>query len=166
MCCVVDSGIIDMPFEYRVDISWSYGVTSIFPLLEYAMVQAKPESTVVGRVSCENCSAKISVTVGDVADQDHVGNDYEDGSQGGGVQCPDESCGWRAYLTSLCAGKPDVDCGKFHNHCTECKGYGVCVGDYRTAHCEGCGKHYFCGLSGFGCPKCDDADDNDPFGLW
>ena len=33
-----------------------------------------------------------------------------------------------------------MDSGKFHNHCTECPDLGKCIGDYREAHCERCGK--------------------------
>ena len=122
-----------------------------------------PGQTVVHRVGCENCGEDIKVTVDDLASQSNSGGDYEDGSMGGGVVCRETDCGWQGYLTGLCQGKLEVDCGKFHNHCTECKGYGSCMGDYRMAHCDGCNKHYFCGLSGFGCPKCEPDDRN---GFW
>ena len=58
----------------------------------------------------------------------------------------------RTYVTRVCEGRPHFDSGKFHNHCTECPGFGICIGDYREAHCDECGKHYFAGLQGFPCP--------------
>lgn len=58
------------------------------------------------------------------------------------------------YLTGLCEGNPDLDSGKFHNHCIECDDFGVCIHDYRESHCTHCGEHYFEGLSGFSCPHC------------
>ena len=40
------------------------------------------------------------------------------------------------------------------NHCTECPDFGICLGDYRNAHCLNCRNHYFCGNSGFPCDGC------------
>merc|ERR1712029_71909 len=42
-------------------------------------------------------------------------------------------------------GKPTPGDGKFHNHCQECPGFGVCIYDYRQAHCYICNDHYFAG---------------------
>lgn len=54
----------------------------------------------------------------------------------------------------MCQGKARLESGKFHNHCTECPDFGVCIGDYRVCHCGICGHHYFTGGSGFPCNKC------------
>jgi hypothetical protein len=70
------------------------------------------------------------------------------------------------YVTGLCQGSPSLDSGKFHNHCTQCPEFGVCIGDYREAHCGNCGKHWFCGNSSFPCSWCgrEDGDYDDEFG--
>lgn len=85
---------------------------------------------------------------------------YEEGNADGAVRCgnddsepnedsdeQDESsgCGEGAYITGLCEGRPELTSGKWHNHCTECN---KCQGDYRNAHCDRCGKHYFQGSGG------------------
>lgn len=99
---------------------------------------------------CQQCNKTLSCTLRDVLDQsDYGGGDYEDGGQGGALQC--EDCESGCYVTSMCEGHPQVDSGKFHNHCGECPGFGKCIGDYREAHCSNCGRHYFAGLSGFPC---------------
>jgi hypothetical protein len=76
----------------------------------------------------------------------------QDGGQNGAIQCMenDECCGM--YLTGICEGRFELDSGKLHDHCTQCPGFGKCIGDYREAHCNSCGsKHYIQGLSGFAC---------------
>eukprot|EP00484_Ammonia_sp_Unknown_P027375 CAMPEP_0197029236 /NCGR_PEP_ID=MMETSP1384-20130603/8739_1 /TAXON_ID=29189 /ORGANISM="Ammonia sp." /LENGTH=290 /DNA_ID=CAMNT_0042458367 /DNA_START=30 /DNA_END=899 /DNA_ORIENTATION=- len=124
---------------------------------------------VIHRGTCICCSRKYNVSIRDVLYQSDYGGDYEDGGEGGAIQCED-CCG--LYVTRLCEGRPQFDSGKFHNHCTECPGFGQCIGDYREAHCGRCGKHYFQGLSGFDCQHCerrrgggfggyDDDDDDD-----
>ena len=37
----------------------------------------------------------------------------------------------RTYVTRICEGKPSFDDGKYHNHCHQCPGFGMCIGDYR-----------------------------------
>ena len=37
----------------------------------------------------------------------------------------------RTYVTGICEGKPSFDDGKYHNHCHQCPGFGMCIGDYR-----------------------------------
>jgi len=65
------------------------------------------------------------------------------------------------YVTRICEGYPKFDSGKFHNHCTECEGFGQCIGDYREAHCPKCDDHWFRGMSGFPCDNCGgDTDDS------
>ena len=55
---------------------------------------------------------------------------------------------YRIVLTRMCFGEPQPDCGKFHNHCVLCPGFGMCIDDYRYAHCNSCGDHFRAGLSG------------------
>ena len=75
-------------------------------------------------------------------------------------------------MTNMCEGEPRFDSGKFHNHCVECPGFGMCIYDYREAHCDRwllfcmlmtelssqcffrCGHHYFAGNTGFSCSNC------------
>jgi hypothetical protein len=66
------------------------------------------------------------------------------------------------------AGKPEFDNGKFHNHCERCPGFGVCIGDYREAHCGQCHEHYFTGLTGFrcGCSVCLATDRQRIAAVW
>ena len=99
----------------------------------------------------------FKVLLKDVLYQEDYGGDYGDGSEGATAICT--CCGpddypMRAYVTRLCQGNPQFDCGKFHNHCTECKGFGICIGDYRESHCEVCNKHWFEGNYGFPCDNC------------
>ena len=115
------------------------------------------------------CGHTINATLGDLLDQpDYAGCDYEDGLQDATVLCTEDGCaeegGGRTYVTNLCKGRPSFDSGKFHNHCGECKVFGVCINDYREAHCDNCGKHYFAGNSGFPC-RCqgDGSDGYDSF---
>jgi len=116
-----------------------------------------PLDQVICKATCLDCESKdiISVTVRDLLYQpDVAGLDYEDGGKNAPVKC--KNCGDGMYVTGLCEGKFKFDSGKFHNHCTECKGFGKCIGDYRNEHCDNCGKHYFAGLMGsFPC-KCSE----------
>jgi len=119
-----------------------------------------------------DCGHTIEATLGDLLRQpDYGGDDYEDGLQNATVVCKelieeeDEDgkpvqtmCGdleeeaGRTYVTSICQGDPTFDSGKFHNHCTKCPGFGMCIGDYREAHCNKCKKHYYAG--GYGTCGC------------
>ena len=98
----------------------------------------------------------FKVLLKNVLYQADYGDDYEDGSEGATAICtccdPDDYP-MRAYVTRLCQGNPQFDC-EFHNHCTRCKGFGKCIGDYREAHCEVCNRHWFTGLTGFPCDNC------------
>ena len=98
-----------------------------------------------------NCGHTINVTLGDLLGQpDYGGDDYESGLQNATVKCKelveeeDEDgntvetmCGdleeedGRTYVSEICQGNYRFDCGKFHNHCTKCPGFGTCIGDYR-----------------------------------
>lgn len=119
-----------------------------------------------------NCGHTIEATLGDLLRQpDYGGNDYESGLQDATVRCKelveeeDEDgntvqtmCGdleeedGRTYVSEICQGQFRFDCGKFHNHCTKCPGFGMCIGDYREAHCNKCKKHYYAG--GYGTCGC------------
>ena len=104
--------------------------------------------------SCCGCTHDIRPTLRQLLLQpDYGGDDYEDGLHETPVRCSAKRCPGRCYVTGLCSGRPDDDDGKFHNHCGQCPGHGRCLGDYREAHCDKCGGHYFHGLSGsYGCP--------------
>eukprot|EP00092_Neocalanus_flemingeri_P030729 GFUD01033368.1.p1 GENE.GFUD01033368.1~~GFUD01033368.1.p1 ORF type:complete len:211 (-),score=74.51 GFUD01033368.1:160-792(-) len=72
------------------------------------------------------------------------------GTTPGGEECGNEG---RAYVTGMCDGDPSFNCGKSHNHCVECPGYGTCIYDYRECHCDNCGGHYFGGsYESYECP--------------
>ncbi|GAM22699.1 hypothetical protein SAMD00019534_058740 [Acytostelium subglobosum LB1] len=97
-----------------------------------------------------DCGHTWTPTLRDILEQtDYPGTDYEDGMESATITCPE--CESPVYLTNMCTGKFQEDSGKFHNHCTQCKGLGKCIGDYRNSHCPNCNKHYFAGLSGFDC---------------
>ena len=110
----------------------------------------------------EFCGHIIDATLVDLLEQpDYAGLDYEDNLQNATVLCKVGNCAedeekesylWgRTYVTGLCEGQPSFDSGKFHNHCIECPGFGQCIHDYREAHCNNCGNHYFAGNRGFPC---------------
>jgi len=116
------------------------------------------------------CGHEVNVTLEQLLYQpDYAGFDYEDGLRNATVICDkhemleddeeaknnkgdDKECEeGRTYVTRVCQGFPDLDCGKSHNHCTECPGFGDCIHDYRNVHCWDCGEHYFSGMLGFRC---------------
>ena len=108
-------------------------------------------------MQCEICELKYDAILRDLLNQpDYAGLDYEDDSRNATVRCPGEGCTSGVYVTAMCEGKPIQDCGKFHNHCTDCKGYGKCIYDYRNAHCFDCNSHYFAGcVVAFDCQNCE-----------
>jgi hypothetical protein len=113
-----------------------------------------PLSNVVCTSSCCVCGERFPITINDCVTQTcYPGTDYEDGAESATFACP--KCEERQYVTGLCQGHPSYDSGKGHNHCTKCPSGGQCIGDYRNSHCERCGKHYFQGMSGFGCSNCE-----------
>lgn len=115
---------------------------------------------VVFKGTFDNCGHEIDVKLSDVLYQpDYAGLDYEGGQEYATVICKEMEDGkeceeGRSYLTRICTGKPDMDDGKFHNHCGACPGFGVCINDYREAHCDECGRHYWAGLMGGSCDRC------------
>jgi len=100
---------------------------------------------------------------------DYGGNEYEEGARDSPVICTccqddTEEYDYKhhCYVTRICQGNPTFDSGKFHNHCTDCSGFGQCIGDCRNAHCPKCGCHWFTGFSGMRCTNCGgDSDDTD-----
>lgn len=119
------------------------------------------------------CGHEINATLGDLFDQpDYAGMDYENGLEDATVLCTVEGCAeedgsGRTYVTDICIGAPCFDSGKSHNHCKAptCAVFGVCLGDYREAHCDDCGKHYWRGLMGYPC-GCKGECDPDAFLMW
>jgi len=112
------------------------------------------------------CKHTLSPTLRQLLSQpDYAGADYEDLDHAT-VVCAVEGCSGRAYVTALCQGKPEADCGKYHNHSSECPGLGVCIHDYRNQHCERCGRHFFggfhqaykCSCHGGGVDNGEDSD--------
>jgi hypothetical protein len=95
-----------------------------------------------------SCDGQLTVpTLRELLRQrDYAGMDYEDGAQRAIVKC--SQCDHGAYVTHACRGMPDLDSGKFHNHCRQCPGLGVCISDYRNKHCNACGRHPFVGSMG------------------
>lgn len=89
------------------------------------------------------------------------GHDYEEGSYDATVVCTcheeDDEESLRVYITGLCEGDPNFECGKFHNHCKECPDFGVCLGDHREGHCHKCGGHYYSLYGRFPC-HCEGKD--------
>ena len=140
------------------------------PCLKQAMLRGHVSMTgdpaafmdvVVHEGPCLVCSAPHVCTVRDVLHQWIRGGDYGDGGPGGAVQC-EECCG--LYVTDLCGGRPRFDCGKGHNHCVECPGFGECIGDIRNDHCHRCSGHYFAGFMGSGQCDCRGGRDRpDPY---
>jgi hypothetical protein len=103
--------------------------------------------------------AEVTITIRDILQQtDYPGTDYEDGAESACVRCPDESCDTGIYVTDMCTGTPQFDTGKFHNHCKDCPDGGVCMSDYRIAHCVRCGHHTYMGQGGIPCENCGARD--------
>ncbi|XP_013394232.1 uncharacterized protein LOC106161755 [Lingula anatina] len=124
----------------------------------------KSLKTVIAEGNCASCEEEMAATVKDILYQkEYGGSDYENGGQEASVKCETEDCGQGMYVTGVCYGEACFDSGKFHNHCTECPDFGECLGDYREAHCEECGGHYYAGGSG-SCP-CEESDSDGDWGF-
>merc|ERR1719376_295938 len=111
----------------------------------------------------ELCDCKIPVKLGDALFQaDSGGADFEKfkgETTKAKIFChrcreSDDEYGHFYFLSYICRNNPDLNSGKYHKHCTECPGYGECIGDYRETHCPHCGGH---GRRGWcyteGCPN-------------
>jgi len=103
------------------------------------------------------CGHLIKATLGDLLKQPDYSN-YDYDLKNVTVickKCGEDNMEGRTYVTNICEGEPRFDDGKFHNHCTKCPGFGMCIDDYREVHCDRCGHHYFAGSSGgFPCSNC------------
>eukprot|EP01138_Halocafeteria_seosinensis_P011736 gb/GECG01011994.1/.p1 GENE.gb/GECG01011994.1/~~gb/GECG01011994.1/.p1 ORF type:complete len:394 (+),score=53.23 gb/GECG01011994.1/:1-1182(+) len=90
-----------------------------------------PSEVVVARTISLCCSKEITVRVKDILYQiDKPGSDYEDGGRSASVFCPECKAG--VYITHMCDGQFEPDCGKFHNHCKKCKGQTNGFGECRA----------------------------------
>lgn len=160
-----ETDISDCDSEDDDDASWSYSEkgncvkAAIYK--GFIKVGGSPDDLEMIVHSEEGeCGHIINATLGDLLEQpDYAGLDYEDGLQNATVVCTEEGCDpeyegmGRTYVTNLCNGEPYFTNGKAHNHCTECKIFGECIGDYRNSHCDECGEHYFAGcVVAFECP--------------
>ena len=112
----------------------------------------------VGTMRCHFCSSFVMIRLKDCLYQDANGADYAAGSEEGAIKCT--HCKSQQYITKLCEGYPRLDSGKYHNHCTDCRGFGKCIDDVRYAHCEDCNKHFRMGSTWDICPKCARKADN------
>jgi len=131
----------------------------------FIQVEGKPEDLdmVVFEAKGE-CGHMFKPTLKQLLEQpDYSGTDYEDGAESATVKCPEnpEECSGQ-YATNLCIGRPELDCGKFHNHCRGCPGFGRCLNDYRSSCYNKHGVHtnkvYFVGLS---CNNWTDSEDEE-----
>ena len=114
-----------------------------------------------GRCHMDYCKKSHKVTIKMVLYQSECGGDYEDGNDGAAIQCTDECMG--TYVSELCQGKPEFVWSQSHNHCTDCSGFGECIGDHRNEHCYLCNQHYFPSYysrSGV-CDDCEEMYDSD-----
>jgi len=114
----------------------------------------------------DGCGHSKDVKLSDVLYQpDYGGNDYEVGLPNATVICKKAECkddeGCRTFVTDICNGDPAPNCGKFHNHCDECPGFGMCIGDYREQHCKKCQGHYHGTFGMFPCYHCNGEEDSD-----
>jgi hypothetical protein len=95
---------------------------------------------------CPNRSCKLTMTctIRQVLYQDHrASQTRDDGYDRAPIQCGGFLCS-NKYVTAICRGMPRFDRDN-HNHCTECPGFGCCIGYWRNTHCTKCGGHYIAG---------------------
>jgi len=108
------------------------------------------------------CGATLDVTLQDLLEQNDFGLDGT-----GPIKCArccdycvdsQERClcfdAFGFYVNRICCGTPQFDCDFYTNHCMDCPGLGMCVGDVRLKHCVICGNHYFHRWDKFKCEKC------------
>lgn len=108
---------------------------------------------VVFESECEECGAPAKATLRQCLQQPDQDTSYDE--EEAAIICTSESCGARRTLSGMCDGRMEMTCGKFHNHCRLCKGFGRCIGDVRNAHCLRCNAHFFIGSGGsFPCERC------------
>jgi len=107
---------------------------------------------------CPECRTVLKATVkGLLSQTDSGGMYYETGGEGGAVHC--KNCEQGYYVLNMCFKSPDIESGKFTNHCTDCLGLGECIGKYTEMHCPAanCDGHYSRYGGGGGCfvPGCE-----------
>ena len=94
---------------------------------------------------CVECGMQLQCTLRQALLQpDYGGISFETGSEQAPVQCPQsdiDSCVGN-YLTGACTGQLRFDSGEHLNHCRICKGFGVCLKDFRETHCLKCETHH------------------------
>ena len=136
---------VDRQLE-ALDVSTKYASLCLKSAIQKGLIKIKGENKeedlamVVHSEKHDSCGHTINATLGDLLMQpDYAGTDYEDGSMEATVVCKEceedeekeEGEESRTYVTGLCEGRPSFDCGKFHNHCCACPGFGMCIHDYR-----------------------------------
>ena len=136
---------VDRQLE-ALDVSTKYASLCLKSAIQKGLIKIKGENKeedlamVVHSEKHDSCGHTINATLGDLLMQpDYAGTDYEDGSMEATVVCKEceedeekeEGEESRTYVTGLCEGRPSFDCGKFHNHCRACPGFGMCIHDYR-----------------------------------
>ncbi|TFJ81536.1 hypothetical protein NSK_006788 [Nannochloropsis salina CCMP1776] len=102
---------------------------------------------VIWRGKCINkkCRESQAATVRMLLDQPDNGADHIlHKAKGAVVVC--SVCEERMYVTRLCEGRPEKDTGKFHHHCKDCGGLGICTRNATNAHCRYCHHHFDTGI--------------------
>ena len=80
----------------------------------------KELKSIAYETKCEECGQNIHATLQELLDQpDCDGYDYKSGSEEGGLTCPNEDCGHKAYLSWMCVKEPHMNDGKAQNHCLQ-----------------------------------------------
>jgi hypothetical protein len=95
-----------------------------------------------GAVGCGRDTTPTTTTITPTTTTTTTTNNNNNEGEGGGggnssnsmtvaAGIPPYICTEGSYISSLCQGKPRFDCGKSHNHCTQCPDFGTCIYDYR-----------------------------------
>ncbi|KAI6646694.1 hypothetical protein LOD99_12815 [Oopsacas minuta] len=127
-----------------------------------------PLDQIILQSQCFLCENEIVVKVRDVLYQGATGGNYW-GGYDNDVICPKKGCQGTYVVSHMCTFRPNLDYGKYYNHCDICPGFGKCIGDYRESHCLSCGGHYFAGsMSQFKCSNCysDSEDEGNDAGMF
>lgn len=97
-----------------------------------------PESldTVIWSGKCLACETELVATIRQSLYQPNGGYDYCTKDCKGAIKCTKKDC-CTFYISRLCEGKPIIDLGKGHKHCTGCPGFGRCIYDIRNS----CRRH-------------------------
>lgn len=82
------------------------------------------------RSKCYSCENDVVVKVRDVLYQGAVGGSYWDGYDDD-ILCSNPECEERFVVSDICTTHPELQDGKFYNHCEVCPGFGKCIGDFR-----------------------------------